>query len=434
MPHARHALSALLGPGLWVIAQVGPSSFAPAAPPAYFEIEVLDRDTGRGIPLVELTTVHNVTHVTDNAGRIAYPVLGRAGQEIHFTIRAQGYRVPEDGFGFAGKRFHISTGGSAKLRLERVNLAERLYRCTGQDLYRDSILLGHETPLRRPHGSGRVAGQDSIQAAIYRDKIRWFWGDTNRLSYPLGLFRTAGAVSELPARGGLHPSRGIDYIYFTNADGFARAMADVSEKEGVVWIDGLCVVKDKDGHDRMVAHFSRRKGLAEELEHGLLVYDNEGDAFQIAAPRPLDRQWSNLAHHPVRIDKTHLGFGGPFPVTRVPAEFEAVLDPARYESYSCRDPGGREPRRTKDGKVLWRWQGGPATTQKDEWAWLQKGVIKPEETRLLPVDAADPNRRVLMHHGTVRWNPWRNRWIMIATESATAKGSPSFLGEVWYSE
>ena len=80
------------------------------------------------------------------------------------------------------------------LTLERRNLAERLYRITGQDLYRDSLLLGRETPLAEPLGSGRVAGQDSVLAVPYRGRLYWFWGDTNRLSYPLGIFRTAGAT------------------------------------------------------------------------------------------------------------------------------------------------------------------------------------------------------------------------------------------------
>jgi hypothetical protein len=40
--------------------------------PRYFEIHVVDAETGRGIPLVELETVDHVRQVTDNAGRIAY--------------------------------------------------------------------------------------------------------------------------------------------------------------------------------------------------------------------------------------------------------------------------------------------------------------------------------------------------------------------------
>jgi hypothetical protein len=34
----------------------------------------------------------------------------------------------------------------------------------------------------------------------------------------------------------------------------------------------------------------------------------------------------------------------------------------------------------------------------------------------------------------VQWNAYRKRWIMIAIEHAWDKNSPSFLGEVFYSE
>jgi hypothetical protein len=51
--------------------------------------------------------------------------------------------------------------------------------------------------------------------------VFWCWGDTLRSSYPLGLFRMAGAVTPVP-EGDL--SEGVAYKYFTGKDGFARAM------------------------------------------------------------------------------------------------------------------------------------------------------------------------------------------------------------------
>lgn len=403
---------------------------------ALFEIRFTDRESGRGIPLVELTTVHDVRYVTDNAGRIAYREPGQAGREIYFHVRAQGYEVPKDGFGFAGIRIRIEPGASTSISLKRLNLAERLYRCTGEDRYRDSLLLGHRSPLREPRASGRVAGQDSVQASVYRGRIRWFWGDTNRLSYPLGLFRTAGAVSDLPGQGGLPPDEGIDYRYFTGEGGFARAMAETPLPDGVVWVDGLCTLTDAEGGEQLVAHFSRRRDLATELEHGFLLYDNETERFGVSATLPLEERWRHLAHHPVTVDDARfLAFGAPFPVTRVPNSIGAVFDPGSYEGFSCqRDPGSGAPRRNEDGGLEWGWGSSLPVTQKEERDWLQKGLIKPGEARFLPVDSADPQRHVLLHHGTVRWNPWRKRWVMIATESATTKDSPSFLGEVWYAE
>ena len=38
---------------------------------------------------------------------------------------------------------------------------------------------------------------------------------------------------------------------------------------------------------------------------------------------------------------------------------------------------------------------------------------------------------MLAHGGSVYWNAYRNRWVMITVESF---GSTSVLGEVWYAE
>ncbi len=78
--------------------------------------------------------------------------------------------------------------------------------------------------FEQPLLNGQVAGQDSAQSVVYRGKIYWFWGDTSRQSYPLGNFGTSGATSELPGKGGLEPSVGIDLTYFVDAEGFSRPM------------------------------------------------------------------------------------------------------------------------------------------------------------------------------------------------------------------
>jgi len=411
------------------------------AEPAPFEIQVVDKSTGRGVPLVELVTEHHVRYVTDNAGRIAYREPGHAGETIFFNIHAPGYKVPKDGFGIAGTRWKIQPGESATISLERINLAERLYRATGQGLYRDSVLLGKKTPLEQPLGSGKVSGQDSVQAAEYRGKLFWFWGDTNRLSYPLGLFRTAGATSKLPKNGGLSPAKGINYDYFTNEDGFARAMAEVKDPKGVVWIDGVCTVEDSSGKTKLVAHFSRRPGLAKAYEQGLMVYNDERELFEVETRIPVEDTWRYLQNHPIPVRQENTDYlmsGIPFPVTRVPARLSAVLDPKQYESWSCfektADPAEAKPQRDGDGKLVWKWRKGPPVTPKIEQRWLKQGLIEPEEARFSPIDVGNPDRRIRMHTGSVYWNEYRQRYVLIAIEQNFDQDSPSMLGEVWYSE
>ena len=93
-------------------------------------------------------------------------------------------------------RVQVELGARETLEIKRLNVAERLYRITGAGIFTDSVRLGEETPLEFPVLNAQVSGQDSVQAALYGDRVYWFWGDTNRLSYPLGQFHTSGATSE----------------------------------------------------------------------------------------------------------------------------------------------------------------------------------------------------------------------------------------------
>jgi len=91
-------------------------------------------------------------------------------------VKSHGYEFPKDGFGYRGTRLNVSEGGSATIKIKRVNIAERLYRVTGEGIYRDSILLGEKIPIKQALINGLVSGQDSVMAIPYRGKIYWFWG------------------------------------------------------------------------------------------------------------------------------------------------------------------------------------------------------------------------------------------------------------------
>ena len=190
----------------------------------YFTIQVVDAQTGRGVPLVELRTVNKATWWTDSNGIVAFDEPGLMDIEVFFHVSSPGYEVPEDFFHNRGVKLKPRPGGSAVIRINRLNIAERLYRITGQGIYRDSVLVGHPVPLKRPVLSGQVMGQDTVIATPYRGKIYWFWGDTNRPSYPLGNFGASGATSELPGHGGLDPSVGVDLTYFVDDSGFSKPM------------------------------------------------------------------------------------------------------------------------------------------------------------------------------------------------------------------
>src|SRR5262249_1453728 len=148
-----------------------------------FTITVVDDQTGRGVPLVELRTVNEVRLYTDSNGLVAFDEPGLMGQDVFFHVSSHGYEFPPDGFGIRGKTLHVSAGGSATLKITRVNIAQRLYRIPGGGIYRDSILAGAKVPLKEPLLNAQVLGSDSVLNAVHRDRIYWFWGDTNRPAY-----------------------------------------------------------------------------------------------------------------------------------------------------------------------------------------------------------------------------------------------------------
>jgi hypothetical protein len=403
---------------------------------------VLDAATGRGIPLAEIETVNGLRFITDNAGRVAFHEPGLMGREVFFTVRSHGYEAAKDGFGFAGGRVTPRAGQAAVLKLTRRNLAERLCRLTGEGLYRDSVLLGYKPPLPDPLNPGRVGGQDSVQAAVYRGRVYWFWGDTLRLDYPLGLFRTAGATSPVPDPRSPEsdPAAGIPFTYFVDKSGFARAMMPLPERpQGVVWVSAVCAVPDERGVAKLVGHYSRRKGLEGEYEQGIAVFDDAKEVFVPAKQLPLTETWRRPRGHPILLQtgkKRWLLFGSPTPNVRVPATLQDVLDPKRYEAFTCarpaRDGNPSGPELGPDGEPAWRWQKElPPVDSKAEHRWVRSGQLRPEHARFCPADARRPADRVVLHSGSVRWNAHRKRWVLVAGQVG---GKSSWLGEVWYAE
>ena len=127
--------------------------YAPAGEPdhagEYFTIQVVDSRTGRGVPLVELRTTNLIRCFTDSNGIIAFLEPGLMNAEVFFFVESHGYEYPKDGFGYRGVRLRTTPGTTAVVKIDRINIAERLYRVTGQGIYRDSILVGRPVPLKK---------------------------------------------------------------------------------------------------------------------------------------------------------------------------------------------------------------------------------------------------------------------------------------------
>jgi len=403
-----------------------------------FIVTVLDDQTNRGVPLVELTTVNNLRYITDSAGIVAFDEPGLINQRVFFNVSSHGYEFPKDGFGIRGKALDVKPGGSATLKIHRLNIAQRLYRITGEGIYRDTLLANQKAPLKEPLLNAQVLGQDSAHAVIYNDQIHWFWGDTNRPSYPLGHFGTAGAVSDLPAHGGLDPSVGIDLAYFTDDKGFSRPTL-ARKGSSPRWVDGAVAFKDAAGKEHLIAHCDTMKNLGQRLEREIVDWIDTTKMLEPLAKLDVNETLCPTGHpFPITVDNTaYLYFGEPYPNLRCPPDIEKLKNPAEYEGFTCLAPTTRFDKantkldRNAEGKLIWSWKKNTPPISQDQQTQLIKANLMKQSEAWYTLKDADTRQDVLLHAGSAAWNAYKKKWILIAVQHY---GKPSFLGEVWYTE
>ena len=413
-----------------------------AEPEGCFQITVVDSETGRGVPLVELSTVNNIRYVTDSNGIVAFDEPGLMNQSVFFLVKSHGYEFPADRvFGFHGQTLDVKPGGKARLEIKRLNIAERLYRVTGAGIYRDSVLSGAVAPIRQPLLNAKVLGSDSVLTAVFREKMFWFWGDTNRPGHPLGNFHTTGATSLLPRNGGLDPARGVELTYFQDDEGFVRPMAQMPG-DGPTWLDGLVVLNDGEKGERMFAAYAKVRPPLTIYARGLAEFNSDKEAFEQVAEFDV-RSPVLPSGHPVIYEdedkQKYVYFADPFPLVRAPADADALRDLTRYEAFSCLKQGSRldldaldkvELDRRTDGSLQWGWKRETSAVTAIAAAKLvEAGRIEPEESLVRLADA-DTGETVVAHRGSVYFNAYRRRWVMIAVQI----GGHSMLGELWYAE
>ena len=397
-------------------------------------MQVVDQETGNGVPLVELRTTNDIRYFTDSLGNVAFFEPELMGHEVYFHIQSHGYEFQTDGFGYRGKKLKPIAGEKAVLKITRINLAERMFRVTGAGIYRDSFLLDLPVPVDEPLLNGKVFGSDSVVNAVYHDKLYWFWGDTNRPSYPLGLFHVPGATSDLNSK--ISPEKAVNLRYFVGDDGFVKAMAQMPG-EGPTWISGLTVVKDKSGREQMLAMYVKVRGEMEIYQRGLVGFNDDHDKFEKLLQFELSDPLFPNGHSVLSSDHDlpYAYFATPYPLVRVAANYDSMLDLKQYEAFTYFKDGSRQDQfeldRDGQGKLVLRWRRDTLPmSEKLESELIKTGKIQLEEAyfQLRDVDMGD---RVQLSSGSVNWNHFRKKWIMIAVQ---AFGKPSFLGEVWYSE
>jgi hypothetical protein len=420
----------------WLASLVCRADPAPR-PNEYFAIQVVDEQTGRGVPMVELETTSSLCYDTDSNGLIAFYEPGLMNRNVWFSVSSQGYEFPTNAYGARGVKLETRPGAISRIKIKRLNIAQRLYRVTGQGIYRDTVLVGRNPPIAQPLLIAEVTGQDGVLNAIYRGQLYWFFGDTTRASFILGNYSMTGATTPLPDK--IDPSVGFDLHYFTGKDGFVRAMAPM-EGEGVVWLGGLVVLPREDGREGMFAFYQRRLGLGEILENGFVSYNDATEQFEKLKNLPLKPRFFPTGY-PFRAagddGVEYIYFTAPYPVLRVKADRASYLDLSSYEGYTCLKAGARHEDkdglpldRDAGGQLVWAWKKNtPPLNWKDQQALIQAGRLKRNETPFRLQDATS-GKPILLNSCSCCWNNYRKRYVMIASEN----GGATMLGEVWYSE
>lgn len=354
-----------------------------------FQISVIDAGNGWPVPMVELTTIHEVRFVSDNRGIIAFDLPELMGTECWFSIVGHGYGVPKDGFGYEGVRFTPMPGGRATVSLHRTYPAQRLGRLTGAGIFSESQRFGLESQW---HESG-ILGCDSVQIARHNGKLFWAWGDTNLPGYPLGLFHTSSATTSLNPIPDFIPPIRLTFDYFKDANQRIRNVAEMPG-DGPTWISGYVSLPDQAGNHHLVASYLKVKNFLQAYEAGLCIWDENSQSF--IKHRVL---WEHSPDHPTppTIPEGHpviwsddsqqpwLLFGDPFPKLQMPATFEAWSQQLHWQS------------------------------------------LTPQSH----VPSLDGSSQVAPHRGSIAWNPFRQKWVAIFTQ---LNGTPSRLGEIWYAE
>lgn len=383
-----------------------------AAAEAPFIIQVVDSETGRGVPLVELRTINQRVWYTDSNGIVAISDSWLFGQDVFFAVRSDGYAFDEDEnvYHEPGKIVHVRPGGRATFRIRRVNIAERLYRITGAGIYEHSVAAGLPVPITNPLLNGKVTGQDTVIAIPYNGRIYWFWGDTFGPAH--ANFNVSGATSALPDAGGLDPDLGVDLTYFVDEPGFSKPMFPM-DRSGLVWLEGLMLVRDPSGRERLVATYTRVNKAEPVEERGIAVFDDTAQNFRVLAQLPPTRP--HYSSHPVRVTDGGRAYWYLYPNYRVPDDWNAIQDAQAYEAYTCEKVADTV-------HCAWR----PSATfldTREERKLIEQGLLPPEAALFRFIDA-DTGRPVSFHIGSVAWNAYRKKWIMIG----------GAWGDVYYSE
>lgn len=377
----------------------GLAMIAPAAAldSNYAAVRVVDQDTGRGVPLVRLCSTSSVCYWTDSNGVAAIDEPDFLGKRVFFSIESEGYHYEQNVYGTAGSTIDLLPRTVITLKIRRLNLAERLYRVTGEGIYRDSQLAGLPVPVGQEKLAADATGMDTVMYAVYRGQIFWLFGDTNYVSAPLGNLATTCARTSMPSAATFRAEHQIPLHYFTRGDGFVKGMAAIAG-EGLKWMSALMVVRDAKGDETLYARYDRVKDLTTVLDSGIAKFDDARSEFRtVRSMGPSPKYFADGRATPVQVrGESYFYFSGlktDAPEVRVPATAADIVEPGKYEIFTCDTEG---------------------------CSWQTEAT--PTPTRFYDIDSGAPVDGKIL---SLNWNRFHRRWIAIIWH---------LLGDVWYAE
>jgi hypothetical protein len=398
----------------------------------FFKIRVIDAETKKGVPMVGLIPLTQQRYYSDSNGLIAFNEPGLMEKDVYFEVLSEGYQYPQNLGDKRAVTLFTKSGDSAIIEIRRTSVAERLYRSSGVGIYRDSKLLGVDAPIDKPIINAEVIGQDSNLTAIYKDQIFWIWGDAFQPPKYIGNFSVNGATSLLPKKGGLDPNTGVNYNYFEDEDGKSRAMIHL-KSPGYVWFDWIMNFKDEKGKEQLVAKYANVNYYFANYERGIAVFNDEKQIFEDYKSLPEWLPDGHTCHHPFigisdGIELMYLTTN--FSYSRVMPKLESVANPRSYEAFTCLKQGvkfdAKNPQLDRDleGKLIYGWKPDTAPVDYDQQEQLiNDGFIQSEEAWIQLTDINTGARLPSVGRGSVYWNEYRQKWILITGAMDT-----------WYSE
>ena len=396
----------------------------------HFGIKVLDKGTGRAIPLVQLKTLNSLVWHSDNAGVIAFDEPDLMHVDMYFEIKSAGYRYPLDKTGRQGVSLRIVPGKDTTLYLQRLNIAERLYRITGPGQFvHSNRLLPEKEKINTLKGG--VLGQDSNLGIPYKGRIFWAWGDSFLPSQYRGNFSVAAGWSEMPGPDTWTPEKGIDFQYMVDQEGLSRPMINL-EGPGYVWFDWLMNIAGENGGEKLLAKYSRVNAFFGNYERGVAVFDDEQEVFEKYADDPAWIPDIATMDHPFRGQaqgQEYYFTTSEFLFTRVKPILEEIAKAANYEVFSpfqsITADGSQNPKieRDREGKIKYGWKKDvPRLNYPKQRELISEGLISLEESHIHTIDM-NTGEEVDVSRGSISWNPYRQRWVLIAGKQ-----------DVWYGE